>query len=233
MIEYMIFLGVFSALSITALVIYGRRIHEATEHYRNAREVISDILVSFNKQFKDQETKLNEVVDKASDLSRKHEENKERLKAYGTQIKALRKTDNSSPEIQQTTRRIDSLEAKFKEIENSRERILDEISSLKKQRQSTRRQDLKIESAIPIGRERALSPLTPTELAVLQLLASEGEKSAPEVKERIRLSREHTARLMKKLYEKGYVDRRSGKMPFVYLLKEEMRKLLRKTEQSS
>ncbi len=107
---------------------------------------------------------------------------------------------------------------------------MQEIAKMKKQHRSVKRQDLKIESAIPIGRERALSPLTPTELVVLQLLASEGEKTAPGVREQIQLSREHTARLMKKLYEKGYVERRAGKMPFMYSLKEEMRKILNRAE---
>jgi len=35
---------------------------------------------------------------------------------------------------------------------------------------------------------------------------------------------------MKKLYEKGYLERETGKMPYAYSIKEEMRKILRKTE---
>src|SRR2546426_5109486 len=42
---------------------------------------------------------------------------------------------------------------------------------------------------------------TPTELQVLTLLANEGPKSAPEIGQVVGRSREHTARLMKKLYE--------------------------------
>jgi DNA-binding MarR family transcriptional regulator len=65
---------------------------------------------------------------------------------------------------------------------------------------------------------------------VLEMLTSEGSKTAPEIKDRIRLSREHTARLMKKLYEKGYLERETGKIPFRYSVKKEMKKFLRKTE---
>jgi DNA-binding Lrp family transcriptional regulator len=62
------------------------------------------------------------------------------------------------------------------------------------------------------------------------MLATEGSKTAPEIKERVRLSREHTARLMKNLYEEGYLERETGKIPFRYSVKKEMEKLLKKTE---
>ena len=40
-----------------------------------------------------------------------------------------------------------------------------------------------------------MAALTDTEIAVLEMLSSEGPKTAPEIKERVHLSREHTARL--------------------------------------
>jgi len=86
------------------------------------------------------------------------------------------------------------------------------------------------ETVIPIRRDKAIAALTDTELAVLEMLSTEGPKTAPEIKERVKLSREHTARLMKKLYEEGYLERETGKIPFKYRVKEEMGKLLKKTE---
>jgi DNA-binding MarR family transcriptional regulator len=78
-----------------------------------------------------------------------------------------------------------------------------------------------------------LAQLTETELLVLEFLSTEGEKTAPEIKDKVKLSREHTARLMKKLYEKGYLERSSNKIPFTYRLKEEMQRFLNKPEQKS
>lgn len=75
-----------------------------------------------------------------------------------------------------------------------------------------------------------MATLTDTEIAVLEMLVAEGAKTAPEIKERVQLSREHTARLMKKLYEEGYLERETGKIPFKYNVKKEMESLLRKTE---
>jgi CRP-like cAMP-binding protein len=57
---------------------------------------------------------------------------------------------------------------------------------------------------------------TPTELQVLTLLANQGPKSAPEIGKFVGRSREHTARLMKKLFDEGYVRRDQTRIPFRY-----------------
>ena len=71
-----------------------------------------------------------------------------------------------------------------------------------------------------------------TELAVLEIISREVEKTAPEIREKIGLTREHSARLMKKLYKDGYLERDTHKMPYVYRLKKEMEKILKKRETS-
>jgi DNA-binding MarR family transcriptional regulator len=71
-----------------------------------------------------------------------------------------------------------------------------------------------------------LSPLTPTERETLMILNVEGSKAAPELGQRLRKSREHTSRLMKKLYLEGYVDRESNRAPFRYKLSETARSAL-------
>jgi predicted transcriptional regulator len=57
---------------------------------------------------------------------------------------------------------------------------------------------------------------TPTELQILTLLANQGPKSAPEIGKFVGRSREHTARLMKKLFADGYVRRDQTRIPFRY-----------------
>ncbi len=71
---------------------------------------------------------------------------------------------------------------------------------------------------------------TPTELQVLTLLAEEGPKSAPEIGRLVGRSREHSARLMKRLYEEGYVRRDQARMPFRYSLVERVRAGFKKAE---
>jgi DNA-binding MarR family transcriptional regulator len=71
---------------------------------------------------------------------------------------------------------------------------------------------------------------TPTELQVLTLLANEGPKSAPEIGQLVGRSREHTARLMKKLYEEGYIRRDQTRIPFRYSLVERVKQTFKKQE---
>jgi predicted transcriptional regulator len=71
---------------------------------------------------------------------------------------------------------------------------------------------------------------TPTELQVLTLLANEGPKSAPEIGRFVGRSREHTARLMKKLFDEGYVRRDQTRIPFRYSTVERVKQSFTKTE---
>jgi len=71
---------------------------------------------------------------------------------------------------------------------------------------------------------------TPTELQVLTLLADEGPKSAPEIGRIVGRSREHTARLMKKLFDEGYVRRDQTRIPFRYSTVERVKQSLTKAE---
>ncbi len=72
---------------------------------------------------------------------------------------------------------------------------------------------------LPGGEMGSLSSITsPTELQVLGLLSEHGAKSSPEIGRLVGRSREHSARLMKKLFEEGYVKRDQSRIPFRYSL---------------
>ncbi len=84
---------------------------------------------------------------------------------------------------------------------------------------TTKRVDLK---GVVAGSSILVS-LTPTERETLEILRRDGPKAAPELGNRLKKSREHTSRLMKKLYLEGYVDRESNRAPFRYRLTETVR----------
>lgn len=75
---------------------------------------------------------------------------------------------------------------------------------------------------IPMSGGDILTTLTPTERQTVEILGREGPKAAPELGRRMRKSREHMSRLMKKLYMEGYVDRESNHAPFRYKLNEKV-----------
>lgn len=57
------------------------------------------------------------------------------------------------------------------------------------------------------------------EITILQLLR-EGAKSSIEIQKKLGKSREHVARVMKQMYEVGYINRDMSKKPFSYTLSE-------------
>lgn len=162
------------------------------------------------------------------------------LKKVDILEKRMMSLENQIIAISQTTSQnngnilsgLTGLELKIKDIESSQETFKVKIAGFEEQIQKFNFAPEINEPVIHIKRDKALAALTETEIAVLEMLSSEGPKTAPEIKERVKLSREHTARLMKKLYEEGYLEREVGKIPFRYSIKKEMEKLLKKPENS-
>jgi len=145
---------------------------------------------------------------------------------------------NQLNSLTQNISNLSGLDVKIKDIETNHELFKNKIVIFEEQIEKIllAPNDFKVEQVIPvvpIKRDKALASLTNTEIIVLEMLSSEGAKTAPEIKERVELSREHTARLMKKLYEGGYLEREMGKIPFKYSVKKEMEKFLKKEEKIS
>jgi septal ring factor EnvC (AmiA/AmiB activator) len=161
------------------------------------------------------------------------ENQKNLLETQITQLSSL--TQNNT----NLTNSLSGLDVKIKDIEATQESLKAKITGFEEHIQKIATgspAEFKVEQpmpVVPIKRDRALASLTNTEVAVLEMLSSEGSKTAPEIKERVGLNREHTARLMKKLYEEGYLEREMGKIPFRYSVKKEMEKFLKKEEPSA
>jgi predicted HTH transcriptional regulator len=58
--------------------------------------------------------------------------------------------------------------------------------------------------------------LTLTEQSIIQVLLNEGPKTAPQIQSNIGKTREHTSRLLKKLWQEGYIDRETHSIPYRY-----------------
>ena len=120
---------------------------------------------------------------------------------------------------------------RLEEILSNDKKLISELEQLKAKVASSPQQAPSVpETTVPrastgisIGGGDILGSLTPTERQTLEILRREGPKAAPELGRRLRKSREHTSRLMKKLYLEGYVDRESNHAPFRYKVTETAR----------
>ena len=235
-----IIFGVLLALTAVAAYEYYRQIRRAHREYEKAKEFIEDIVLSFNRELKRESNKFDTMVSKvdgsyiAADAShRKAERLEGKIEPLEIQLSALSQsqqemsktiTKNLSVNTQNNvtiTSGLSGLEAKLQDIMATQESLKNRIAGFEEQIQKLSvaqpQQEIRTEillPPVPIRRDKALAALTDTEITVLEMLLKEGAKTAPEIKERVHLSREHTARLMKKIYEEGYVEREAGKIPF-------------------
>jgi hypothetical protein len=206
------------------MYLYFKRTREATIEYVRAKTVLDDIILSFNKDLKMVEEDIRDVADGSKNASLENrriiEEIKLDISEIMNQLMNLIKTKRSLLD------NYDVVQKNVDDLMSQRMIILEKLRELKSSKDIVELVDIPRKLAIPIRKEDALAPLTETELKILNLLAIEGNKTAPQIKGRIHLTREHTARLMKKLFSDGYVERKTGKIPYVYLLNKEMEELL-------
>jgi len=221
------------ATTITAVVEYYIQIRKAQKEFEKAKSIVEDIVLSFNRELKRETNKLDAIAFKIEGNSAKSDRGLEKANTLEKKIVPI---ENQIGAISKSSTiilsEVTGLESKIKDIEASQDILKVKIEGFEEQFQKLNIAPEISEPVVPIKRDKAMAALTDTEIAVLEMLSSEGPKTAPEIKGRVKLSREHTARLMKKLYEEGYVEREAGKIPFRYSIKKEMEKLLKKTENS-
>jgi predicted transcriptional regulator len=227
-----ILVGVLLAVTVGAALKYYKQLRRVQSEYEKAEEVVEDIVLSFNRQIRQEVDKLERVSYKVEAVSSKSDKALTKAEEVDKKLSPLEsKIDVALEGKEKLLTRLDDVDKKVRDAVISQEALTAKISAIEEQnRQFSMIPEAKIEAVIPIKREKVLARLTETELSVLEMLSLEGPKTAPEIKEKIKLSREHTARLMKKLYESGYLERETNKIPFKYSVKKEMEKFLRKAE---
>jgi len=240
-----------------AAVEYYRQLRRAKREYEKAKEVVEDIVLSFNRELKREAERLEKVaykvevsaskaatgLDKADSIERRIGPLEGQITMISAQVESVTTTVGVLSEAtakiveNQSNFNLGSIDAKVRDIDSSQETLKAKLSDLEGQIEilsaAPEFQTETLLPVVPIKRDKALSTLTETEVTVLEFLSAEGPKTAPEIKEKVKLSREHTARLMKRLYEEGYLERETSKLPFKYSVKKEMETLLKNPEKSS
>lgn len=228
----MLLTGCLLIATIAVAIEYYRILLRAHKEYGRAKTAVEDIVLSFNRQLHRQDERLELTAYKLQGTMAKCDTAISKYEAIGKQLAEYETNLTTISEgTKEACARALETENRTRDIVKSQETIDSKIASMEEQAKKLPPvPEMSIEAVIPIKRDRALAALTGTEVAALELLSSEGPRTAPEMKSKIELSREHTARLMKKLYESGYLERDTSKIPFRYTIKKEMEKLLRRAE---
>ena len=215
--------------TVSAIFLYYRRIMTLRQEYDRAKGVVNDIVVSVDGQFRRQKDGFLFVAQNMENIVLENKKVIKKVEEYEGRLANITKLMGNVPHIEEkVSGQLKEMHNEVVGIKEAQDKVMKKLVEIEKIKQEAYVPEAKIEAAIPIKREKALEPLTETELLVLETIGKEGEKTAPEIREKIGLTREHTARLMKKLYKDGYMERDTHKMPYVYRLKEEMQKILKK-----
>ena len=200
------------AVTLAASLIYYRRIKQAQGEYEDSKDLVKSITGGFTKQL----TRIMKIVARIEqDVIKVQHSAEEALKAGGEALNTVREG------VDDTSKLADRIE----ETEKTLDIVKTEIRRLSKiYRQPIVQKD--VEAPIPLQRDNILEQLNPTEVEVLAIIEELGEGSVPEIRERIKKTREHTARLLKKLYEKGFIDRNTNRMPYRYNIRKEITEII-------
>jgi predicted transcriptional regulator len=208
--------------------IYYRWIFRLKKEYDSAKNIIRGIVLEFNKRQKEQIAKTESLiydVEAARSTSEKvteqvYQEEKRIEKLISSIEVAL--TANAK-----TATHLLKVYEKLTAVGETQDIIQKQLNAISEKQATLPLLEPRLKTQM-IEQEDVLSKLTDTERIVIQMLASEGTKPAPEIGKRIGRSREHTARLMKKLFGEGYIERETYKIPYIYRLNQKLKETLEK-----
>jgi hypothetical protein len=193
-------------------VVYHRMLRPLTNEYWQAKTLVETIVTTFKRRY-DELSRIDSAI----------------IVGVETTKRQLQEGANGLSEV---NARLGSISHQVESFALSNDATRADLSSLHSELENMRRgldapKTIDAPHFAPRVATRTTSPeqptneqghLTDTEQAVLQFLKSEGPKTSRQIETKIEKTREHTARLMKKLWQQGYVEREIHTTPFTYRL---------------
>jgi len=222
-----------SLFTCAIVFIYFRKMKEVSRRYVEAKGIIGDVILSFKADLQSQANRIRSISQVTEALSAQVElpDLVQKLTAEVDGIKNVLST--ASAGITRLSTETDELTKKVERLTSQQAEDEKRIGLLASSRGKAAAVGERIEAAIPIRKDRAMSGLTDTELSVLEILVIEGDKTSNQIRARMELTREHIGRLMKSLYARGYIERRTDRLPYTYRIKDEMLNILKKSRPDS
>jgi uncharacterized protein YukE len=192
--------------------------------YREARQMLSAMVGSLSSRIEQNEALTRELSEQLQILSA----SQGRLSVEGEKAEKERLLgfmQDWMGNVKRVIEKVDGLQKNLRSVEQEVQEMgarVNQLSVPGKRAVGTP------EAPVGVVTEVTLAKLAPTERGVLELLAG-GAKAAPEIGRLVTKSREHTARLMKALFEQGFVEREANRQPYEYRLNDKVREVLAPT----
>ncbi|HYB93262.1 MAG TPA: MarR family winged helix-turn-helix transcriptional regulator [archaeon] len=204
---------------VATLIILYRWIGKARAGYVNEKDVTQAIVTTFHDRLQKQGEKTDLIAQEAQATRTSVEKIEVQVSKQSEKIDSLvTGVETSLIAARTVAKHMITVREQTNKLIGAQKTMQDQINLL----------DNRYQGLLPETEALAVSPtsvahLTATEMRVLEILIQDGSKPAPELQKIIGKSREHTARLMKKLSDAGYVEREGSKIPYTYSISEKAR----------
>lgn len=200
------------AITLAASLIFYRRIKMAQREYEGSKDAVGTITAGFTRQVNKLEQSIQETKNDA-------------VTAMVAAAEALKSSGETKEAVLQGLEEVKKLQDKVHSTESTVESFKKELQRLA----ATPRVQVQapsLEAPIPVQQASVFDQLTDTELEVLVKIVELGEGTVPEIRDHIKKTREHTARMLKRLYDRGFIDRNTSGMPYRYSVRKEIKELI-------
>lgn len=191
----------------------------AQNEYDASRTIVRNITFGFTRQAKRMENNIQSIGVEVSEA-----------KILASQ--ALSNIKNRDESMLKSLEAVKIVNDRVEKIEQSLDKMKTEVNKLVSQPRTVIRSH-EVDAPIPVQGESILQKLTDTELGVLTMIENMGEGTVPQIRTKIGKTREHTARLLKKLYDSGYIDRNTSSMPYKYSIRKEIKDLIQESKENA
>ena len=197
-------------LSIIFTYSFYNKLRSATREYEISKDLVKAVTMTAKISIDKQKKEIEEIEYELENIQSQIEQNRRGLEYNQEKIDIVLENIISILKInKKMSESIMNLNEKINNTTMSRQNLKKPIQVMKKEIAENRSQynsDFKTQQF----------NLTLTEQSIIQVLLDEGPKTAPQIQSNIGKTREHTSRLLKKLWQEGYIDRETHSIPYRY-----------------
>ncbi|MBS7643518.1 hypothetical protein KEJ26_02895 [Candidatus Bathyarchaeota archaeon] len=218
-------IGVLAIFAAILIAYYYHRLLLVQKKYDAAKDIVTGIVVNLNRRLEGQDDKIENINQNVTVARAKTDRLVDLFKQLDGRIgRLMTSVETALTASREVTRQTILTRERLNKLEVAQQEIKQQVKALDEKYRGLLPEE---EGVVPfIKKTSSLAKIFETEQEVLQILLSQGPKSAPEIQKIIGKTREHTARMMKKLFEQGYVERDTSKIPYKYRINEKLRRVL-------
>jgi len=213
----LLFITSFIIFLVVIYIIYNKLIY--IKNYNEDKSNESNALSIFKIRL-DQINNINHYTKNIDEIKKEIEsniiQNKYLNDSLNNVIKKLTSTfmveKKLASYIIEINKKINDMDKRINELKIDNEGLRNSYESLNKENKMKNKPVISLQQDLG----STFINLTNTEKQIIRILITEGAKTSPMIMNAISMTREHTSRLMKKLWQEGYIERDTNSMPFTY-----------------